>query len=338
MKKKLIAVVVLLLCISSIATAGFFLYTEEPNSDYLIDNPGSPKYNYRQGATLVPGEYREPVYNEITDDYRPVYEGLPEEKYEIIFGELPEFPKDFFSITKLIYEGKIKDYGRIDEKYWKQPEFYSGWFNSINDTYIDNDPTMWMPEGYGIFPLIKEVTVDSGKTIRVDAYLRTGFGTEAYQGVIFRPLFPTHGKAITGDKLFEQPKNAQDYISCKIINPDNSIYNGFKDNILYSNVGEEDWFVVLKPTYQLIINKDGTTIEKGFQNDWVRLLQLEVDISKDTPEGTYCIAIQPYTPCFDINQEFYFSKEHEYYGALYYPGGGFLRTKTPHFQLILEVK
>jgi len=51
----------------------------------------------------------------------------------------------------------------------------------------------------------------------------------------------------------------------------------------------------------------------------------------------YCVAINSTTPCFDINQEFYFSQEHEAYGALYYPAGRFHKSNKPHFQIVMEI-
>ena len=340
MKKKKVAVVVLAVAIITVTTATFFLYSDAEGNTIadLIANKGMPKYNYTKGATLIPGEYRKPIYNNITDDYRPMYSGMSEEQYDIFFGNLPKFPKDFFSITDLIYDGRIVDFGRIDEAYWKQPEFYSSWFRSVNSSYINNNPRTWMPEGYGIFPLIKEISVTQESKVNIECYLRTAFGTEAYQGLILSPYFPKHGTSLIGDKLFENPTDMENYISCRITNPDNDTYLSFKDDLTDNNVEEKDWFFILKPTYQLIVEKDGKVREQGFPNDWARLMNIEITVEKSAPKGMYCIAVRPKTPCFEINQEFYFSQEHTYYGSLYYPSGGALTRTTPMFQIMMEVR
>lgn len=337
MKKKTLVVVASLIVISSVATATFFLSSDE---DGIFSNivpfaePGEPRYDYTQGATVIPIEDREAEYNDITGDFRPKYPGMDEEDYENLFGDLPPFPEDFFSTVALIYEGKVTDYERIDESYWKQPEFYSGWYNSVNETYINHDYNYWTPEGYGVFPLIKEVRANVGTEIYITAYLRTGFGTEAYQGLIVRPYFPDVAKSLIGNTLFEQDVNyINSVLDVRIQNEDNEIFNSFKDDISYNNVEPEDWFVILEPTFKQIGN--GTV--KGFPNNWVRTFNIGINISKDTEPGMYCIALKPVTPCFDINQEFYLSREHEYYGASYFPAGRYLRTETPHFQVMLEV-
>lgn len=341
MTKKVTVAIVLILAITGIATATVF-FSSGGNLDDLINPPnrtqGEPKYNYLGGGTLVPGEYREPVYNPITGDWRPQYEGLEDDKYDAFFGNLPAFPEDFYSIVELVYDAQILDYGRISDDYWKQPEFYVGWYGCINDSYIDNDPLMWTPEGYGIFPIIKEVHLDRGEAYQIDAYLRTGFGTESYQGIIFRPELPATAKTITGQDLFENPEDADKHIHPRITNPDNPIYEEFKDNIAYDNVGEEDWFVVLEPTYQLHKSKTGNdTYETGFPEDWVRMMHVEIEIDSDCPPGMYVVSVDSDTPCFDINQEFYYAQDHEYYGGLYYPAGRFHKSNKPHFQIIIEV-
>lgn len=342
MKRKIAVVIILIvIAVSGIATATFFF---APNNDgwkeWLIPgntNSTEPKYNYLSGGTLIPGEYRDPVYNEITGDWRPKYQNMTSDDYRWIFGNLQEFPQDFYSIVQLVYDGRILDYSRVAEAYWQQPEFYVGWYGSINDSYLNNDPNMWTPEGYGMFPLIKEVKLKAGGNYEIDAYLRTGFGVEAYQGIVLHPHLPESAKAITGDLLFNQPEGADQYIHTKILNEDDQLYLGFKDKIAYTNVGEEDWFVILKPTYQLVVDKYGNETEEGFPADWAQMVKLEIEIDAECPLGTYVVAIDSGTPCFEINQEYYYSQEHEYYGSMYYPAGRFHKSNKPHFQVVIEV-
>lgn len=323
-----------------VATAYIILSMGGNNPIFPIIEPGNPRYDYVGGGALYGMDYPKPTYNNITGDYRPKYYGMEDYQYEWIFGKLPEFKEDFFSIVELIYEGKITDYARVSENYWKQPEFYTSWAQLYNKTYINNDPNSWAPEGYGCFPLIKEGTATRGDTVEVNTYFKTSFGVEAYQGLIVRPYFPTEALNILGRPLFEQnPEEVSKYLSISILNPDDELYENFKDSISYTNVEPNDWFVVLDPTYQDIYDEYGNWIKfEGFPKDWVKLLRLEVDIAENTPPGDYVVGIEIETPCFEINQEYYFSLEHEYYGKRYNPGGSLYRTLVPHFQFILHVE
>jgi len=337
--KKSIVTVIAVFAIATVAI--FFLAQGDDNifSDFsdLIHEPGTPRYNYTGGVGMSQIDYMSPVYNNATGDYRPVYQNMSDEEYEWIFGELPEFKRDFFSIVELVQEGKITDYGRVSDSYWKQPEFYVGWFGSV-DIYLDNDPDTWITEGYGCYPVIKEGTATKGSNIDVTSYFKTSFATESYQGIIVRPYFPESALNLLGGTIFEQPENPEKYLTISIANPDDTLYNSFKDTII-DNVETDDWMTILKPTYRTITDEYGNFVQyKGFPNDWVQLLNLSVDIASDTPTGDYVIAIKIVSPCFSINQEYYFSTEHEYYGGLYIPGGHIYKTLVPHFQLMLHVE
>lgn len=318
-----------------------FIVMPNQTPEYAIEEGDkTTEYDYSAGVAIIPGESREALYNEITGDYRPIYDGMTEEQYEQFFGNLPSFPKDFFQIAQLIYDGKITDYSRVSEKYWMQPEFYPSWFASVNDSYIFKDTTRNKLEGYGCYPGIKEISAKKGATIVVNTYFKTGYGVEAYQGLIVRPYLPSSALDLRGNELFEQNEDASDYLRSSIINEDDKIYQQFKDNLAFDNVGKDDWMVILKPTFQFMRDKITGEITGaiGFPSDWVTLLELEVDISEDTPSGYYVVALELDTPCRDINQEYYLSVEHEYYGAMYYPAGHVMKNRIPHFQLIILVE
>jgi hypothetical protein len=337
MKKKFIFAVIAVIIISGIAVTAFMIDGFNLN----IHGQGRQSYDYVQGATIVKGKTYEPVYNEYTGDFRPKYNQFTEEQYDWYFGELPEFKQDFFTISKLIYEGKVTDYARLSENYWKQPEFYPAWFDVWDNTsYVNYNPTMWTPEGYGCYPSIKEITTSAkGKTITVNTYFRTGFGTHAYQGLIIRPYLPNEAVSIRGNHLFDQPKDADKYINVRITNPDDAIYESFKEKLIYNNVNDEDWFTILKPTHQIIYDEYGEkTSEKGFPDDWVRLLNIDIDLDKNIPNGDYIVAIKIDMPCFEINQEYYFAQDHEYYGSWYFPAGRYQLTGRPHFQIVMHVE
>jgi len=340
MNKKIIFAVVAIITICAVATTAFMINTNDEDS-IDVHGQGRQSYDYVQGATIVKGETYEPVWNDYTNDFRPKYPQFTQEQYEWYFGELPKFPQDFFTISSLIYDGKITDYARLGDQYWKQPEFYPAWFTVLDNTsYVYFDPDMWTPEGYGCYPSIKEITTNAkGKSITVDTYFRTGFGTDAYQGLVVRPILPDQALSILGTPLFDQPSNADKYLTVKITNPDDPIYEQFKDNLIYNNVNDQDWFTILKPTHQILYDEYGNKIgESGFPEDWVRLLTIQIDLDKNIPNGDYIIAIKVDTPCFEINQEYYFAQDHEYYGAWYFPAGRYQLTGRPHFQIIMHVE
>ena len=327
--------------VAVVCSAVFFIVTGDHDLPQILgSDPQGNMYDYQQGVAIVPGEYREAVYNDITGDYRPIYPELSDEEYEWFFGELPSFPQNFFEVSELIYEGKFTDFGQLGPEYWLQPEFYPAWFGVFkNSSYVDYDPSWWTPEGYGCYPSIKEITVsrDAGSFV-VDTYLRTGYAVHAYQGLILEPVLPSSAVALDGTVLFDNPSDIGDVLSVSIINADDSLYMGFKDGLAFDNVEDRDWLVVLKPTHGTVKDKYGETIrETGFPSDWVRLLQLEVVLDDDIPLGDYVVGVDVKTPCFSINQEYYYSTEHEYYGGLYYPAGQFHRTLTPHFQVVIHV-
>lgn len=341
MKKiyKIIAVISILIIITTGIIVGI---GNDENSFFNVNNDlTAPLYDYTQGATLFGSSFNTtPIYNSITGDYRPQYNCLTEDvMYDWYFGQLPKFPKDFFRMAQLVYDGKFVKYEELDEQYWKQPEFYPGWEDSICTKYVNYDPKRWTPEGYGVYPMLKQVNIDeTGIKIKVTTYFKTGYATHAYQGLIVRPFLPKSAKSIIGTELFKQPDDAENYLSFNILNTDDPIYESFKDDLPYTNVEPNDWFTILKPTHQIIYDDYGNKIgESGFPSDWVRILELEITIAKGTPSGDYCVAIQILSPCFEINQEFYFSKTHEYYGWMYNPAGHIQSTTAPYFQVILHV-
>jgi len=342
MKKK-VKVVISLVAIISVSVTAIALYTtnnsenKNPFSIFdLIHDVGNPKYNYTDDVQIQKSNYLPSIKNNITGDYRPKYD-IRDEEYEWIFGELPPFPSDFFQVLELVEDGKITDYARISPSYWKQPEFYVGWFSSL-DLYNDNNPNTWIHSGYGCYPLIKQVSANAGNDIVVNTYFKSSYAVEAYQGLIVSPYLPESALSMTGVSLYDNPEDVEKYISVEITNENNQLYESFKNDIEKTNVNSSDWFTVLEPTYNPHLNYKGEiTSYSGFPESWVRLLNLSVSISDDCPPGDYVVAIETLTPCFDINQEFYYSLEHEYYGKKYVPGGKIYKRTIPHFQLILEV-
>ena len=338
MKKKYVVVAIAGVIIAAgISIAAYTTYNGGNLFTSIVS--GGPRHDYTGGATINFHDIDGTSFNDVTGDYRPEYDNLTDVEYEWVFGNLPSFPSDFFDIVNLIYEGKYIKYEEISENYWKQPEFFVGWFNCYSRNYPNNDPDMWAVEGYSFFPLIKEISVGRGQTIESNCYFRSGYGVETYQGLVVKPYFPSSGKDMLGRDLFEQPDDVSNYISVSIINPDDKIYESFKNDITYDNVGDSDWFVVFKPTYTVVNDKYGEFIQyMGFYDDWVRLLTLQIDIDENTPSGEYVIGLEIEPPCFEINQEYYFSMDHEYFGMYYYPVSQLAKSNIPSYQLILVIE
>jgi len=338
MKKKYVYVAV----VSTIIICGVSIAAYTTFTGVNIFSPtslGGPRHDYTGGATINFHDMDDTTYNNITGDYRPTYSNLSDDEYEWIFDDLPSFPDDFFDIVKLIYEGKFVKFEDLADNYYLQPEFYVGWFGIYTNNYPENDPDMWAVEGYGFFPLIKEISVGRGQTFESNCYFRTAFGVETYQGLVIRPYFPATGKDMLGRDLFTQSEDVGDYLNVKITNPDDKLYTSFKDEIMYDNVADSDWMVVLKPTYTVLNDKYGNFLRyKGFYDDWVRLLTIQIDVAENTPPGEYVVALEVLPPCFEINQEYYFSTSREYYGMYYHPVSQIAKSNIPNYQLIIVVE
>ena len=126
-------------------------------------------------------------------------------------------------------------------------------------------------------------------------------------------------------------------INVSIMNPDDDLYMSFKERLMYDNVGPEDCMMLLKPTFKIIRDKYGGYLcEKGFYSDWVRLLTLEICLADDIPSGDYVVGVEITTPCFEINQEYLYSKYHEYYGRSYQEAGNYNKIGT-FFQVVIHV-
>ena len=187
--------------------------------------------------------------------------------------------------------------------------------------------------------MLKEVSVSKGSTITTTCYLRSGYGIEAYQGMIIHPFLPDAAKNIYGNILFNQSDSASSYLKPRITNPDDLLYDSFKDSITYNNVEDIDWMLIFEPTYSILRDKHGGFIQyTGFPSDWVHLVFLEVDIADDTPSGDYVVAFQVGPPCFEVNQEYYYSRDREYFGSYYYPVSQIAKSNKPVYQLIIRVE
>ena len=137
-------------------------------------------------------DIREPTYNPITKDYRPLYNF----SYDV-FKELPSFPKDFW-LKKHLFDTQQIPASRLTPEYYLQPELIPGWFNWCNETYGDNNPHMIGMYGINIYPSRFDVfNMQINDTVNISTLLYTSFGVELYQGAKIIPKYDNESIKIT---------------------------------------------------------------------------------------------------------------------------------------------
>lgn len=301
-------------------------------------NPGNYTFPFvPQGVSLLPPIYiMNPQKNPYTDDYRPIYANMTPEQYKVFFDELPKIPKDFYETTKLISEQKLTNFDRLGPEYWKQPEFYPGWLQSVDGMYIHNNPYEWIAHGYGCYPAAKHVETFPGATFESSTFFMTGYGVETYQGIILSPKFPKHAVNMIGETVFDQdPEKVSKWFDVSIVNPKTEswlkrICENLTSQGKYINVDfDREVLCVLKPTYTKYA--DGT--EDGFPADWAKKVTFKIKVSPDCPKGNYCLILNFRNPSEAINEEMYWI-----YKLWYTPAVGYYVKDIPYYQLIITVK
>lgn len=98
-----------------------------------------------------------------------------------IWSELPLVPDDFGEINYLMQNGKFFALETLEEKYWKQPEFYPSWKNC--PTYwTEPDPRYWTPNGYGAYVSNQFTVINEGEEFYAIVYVHSGCGVQTWQG------------------------------------------------------------------------------------------------------------------------------------------------------------
>lgn len=339
-KLKLVMGIVLTgIVLASIVTALYF----KKNDTQTIPNlnpeapPLIPPENFAQPEELK--TLFNPLvveYNPITDDYRPHY-NLTEQQFKDIFGELPKFPRDLFEVRNLFFDGILKDISRLNESYWKQPEFYAGWSDKLlYKLYVNYSTMMWTPYGIGCFPEVVNYEVLPGSEFEVTTIMHTDFGVDSYQGMVLYYHFPKYAKNMRGQVVFEQNvENARKYIHVEIVEPDNEpIFESIKTKLesegKYVGVSDNERFILFKPTrYILASNKI-----QGFPSDWAKKLVVKVKVDKNCPKDFYVIAFDFKPPAPAVNTEFYWVYKLRY--VWQYPV--MVKKEFPFFQITIAVK
>ncbi len=350
--KKIKLFLVAIITISLVAVSAYsFVHTEKEqnnNSEPPIEGNFVPPPEYTRNRNFSFPFYEEQKYNNITGDYRPKYAHLTYKQYFHIFGDLPKMPDNFFKFLKAYYTGKISDISRLNESYWKQPEFYG-----LDQKYIDRyyvpekrNPTMWTPRGFGVFPGIAFRQATAGSTITVNFFIHVEPGVETCQILKLIPILPDRAYNVVGEVMFNQPSNARQYFSLSIPTKDRLYETKIASNLKsIEKIPQAHGLLLLPPT---LYWKNGE--EYGFPNSYLQKVDLQITINPDTPKGQYVIGLNITEPNPRIQEEYYWlfldalapdyptiQEKYFYYAKDLVFGTGEYTSRYYWFELILEV-
>src|SRR4030042_935637 len=283
----------------------------------------------------------EPVYNQLTKDYRPRWEGCTDEEYLQIFGNLPEFPQDFYKKYSMFMKGELTDYDRLGPEYWQQPEFYD--MNQVNfNSYYQRSTTMWTPGTVSCKPTFRLVEMMKGASVELSTFFHNDIlGSEAYVAGVFYPVLPDLAQNYEGVKAFDQPPNAKDYIKVKIVSPENDpifMAPSFQQNIkgLYIGLGEDERIGLFPSTYRKI-DTNGEKSLLGFDPEWCKKVTIEISIEKNFPAGDYIVGVDVKNPSISRMQEYNWVISGNPYYSFFFPAVREWRPVCPFFQIIVTV-
>ena len=349
-RTKILLTVAVITSLLIVGIAYSVTHSHPSNHDTPSVNNGNyvPPPAYTGGRNFTFPYYEEQVYNDITKDYRPRYKHLTDEQYLHIFGDLPKMPNNFFKFLKAYYTGRISDISRLNESYWKQPEFYGFDQKYVDRYYVpeNRNPKMWTPRGFGVFPGIAYRQVTAGTTATINFFIHVEPGVETCQILELEPILPDRAYNIIGEVMFNQPANADQYISLSIPT---------KDTLYTSKIEPHlDPLEKLQPTHGLILLpptlywKNGK--EYGFPSTYLQKIDLQVKIKPDTPPGKYVIGLNINAPNSRIQEEYFWlfldatspdyipiQEQYFHYAKDLVFGSGEYTSQYYWFELILEV-
>lgn len=313
------------------------LYSSDPYNasvDYKLFEPSSLNRSVARYAVT-------PVYNSLTDDYRPRWEGCTDEQYLQIFSELPSFPQDFYKKYQMFMLGSIVDYDRLTENYWKQPEFYD-----LDDDSFYN----YMNRGFGMFtpgtisckPSVRMVEMKKGSHVELSTFFHTTIrGSEAYLGAVFYAIYPEKALNSDGIEVFANPDNIKQYIHAKISGPENDpifMTPDFQKHIegFATNVDETRRMLLFAPTYS-VVDSNGQKKITGFTDSWCQKVTLDITIDSNCPAGNYVVAIDMENPSESIIQEYNWVISSAPYYGFFLQAIREWRPDCPFFQVIITV-
>jgi hypothetical protein len=304
--------------------------------------PGEPPdLDFYGNATLQGPLLFDPVWNECTEDYRPVYEQFTCEEIRETFGLLPPVPPDLSDVAKLFYDGVITlqtiemDFG---ERYWMQPEFYAGWSNKSLVIQRQPQKPYWTPFGYSFYFSGAGVSIGRNSpeaksgTVTMNTLLRTGWGTDTWQGFHLYPAYPEvafkqDGTPITdasGNALVQDPTRVPFRVI--IENPSDGLYSQLIEaGVIQDERREGGQFFVLPPAHPRLTR------------EWTRILQLRIEFTvpvDQLQQGIWFFALYTANGSPQLNEQY--AKR---IGNFYVPSGEWLvGSLTPLFQGFVVIR
>jgi len=346
-KLKLLAIGITIILI--VSGSLFLLYPR--SSINASDNPYSDNpYDSKISSNLFqPSSLNEtieayalnPQWNEITEDYRPHWAGASDEEFKQIFGNLPKMPQDFYKKYKMFMEGKLTDYDRLGPEYWMQPEFY-GLNQLFFNTYINRPANMWRIGQISCKPSFRYIEVKPGATLQLSTFFHTEIiGSEAYLGGIIHTIYPDSAMNQEGTVIFKQPDNAEQYITARIISPDNDpIFSSddFQQKIKGKNinVNDNDRLLLFPAAYSKIDVKGEKQIV-GFPESWCYKVTAEFSIANNCPKGDYVVALDIINPSWAIIEEYNWIISGYPYYHFFFPAIREWHPVCPFFQVLITV-
>jgi len=129
-----------------------------------------------------------------------------------IFSELPDKPDDFWLVQREVYESEYPDLCNLDERYFRQPDFYPTWERNMKK-YENIDYGRWTIQGYGAYPADQFYLMShapKGATFTLCTFLHTAYSVETYQGMKLRPTDSEYWDIeITPDQLLLPPTSPE---------------------------------------------------------------------------------------------------------------------------------
>ena len=216
-----------------------------------------------------------------------------------VFADLPSYPSNLNEIKILVSYGKIKDLTTIEDKYYKQPEFYLNWDPSGIDSFFNPPGGYFGAFGYGAYPADTVATVKPGEALKLGTFFKTSWGVENYQGMQLVAVFPEYAESKPGQiEVSQDPTKARNYFDVSI---DPSIF-------------------ILEPTFGV------------FEKDWAKKITVVIKVKPDTLIGKYVVGISPIAPPSEMEDQWL-----NQYGLRYVSAGG-QDVGRPFYQVFIEVQ
>ena len=215
-----------------------------------------------------------------------------------VFRELPEMPEDFGAVKALLLTGDIDSMcDRLNESYWKQPEFYP--LHELGYNAMLNYDGRRGISGYGAFPAEAMTGAKPGDEINTCFFIQTAWVIDSVQGLKLNPVFPDN---IGFSENGFGPQSSIRYVE----------QNG-EQNKKYFTLELSQRNILLMPTWGI------------FKYNWTQKINVKVKVSPNTPPGRYIIGAGVSSPDAQYHEEWLWK-----YKTLYTETGGFGTSKPPY--------